>query len=131
MNALRAVVLLAVISGGCTETTGDHAPAIMVNGNHYSSSAPVGLTIKQSDLLPYGSATSIVDPELVVGSDVFALRGVDPTKVVVMRSTVGGSPITLFIRVGVDAGDNGPGNSGLFAAVPGLCHYFAPSAGGC
>ena len=131
MNPLRAVLLLVVISGGCTETTVDYAPAIVVNGGQYFGSGPAGLTIRAADLTAYGSATSIVAPALVVGSDVFELRGVDPTRIVVMRSTVDSPPFTLFIRVGVDPGDSGPGNSGLFAAVPGLCHYFALSAGGC
>ena len=131
MNAVRGFLFVVLLVAGCGSAYGDPAPTIVVNGAHYLASSQAGLKIDALNVTPFAAATDVVDTASVVGNAVYALNGVDPAKVVVMRSTAADGPYTLFIGVGVVPTSAASGNPTFFDAVPGICHYFAPTAGDC
>ena len=131
MNAVREFLFVVLLVAGCGSAHGDPAPTIVVNGAQYLASSPAGLKIDASDVTPFAAATDVVDTASVVGNAVYALNGVGPAKVVVMRSTAADVPYTLFIRVGIVPTSAASGNTTFLDAVPGICNYFAPTAGGC
>jgi hypothetical protein len=130
----RAVLLgISVVAWGCSPLGPSPEPSfridldrqesIVFRGTDYVTSLR-GVAIEGSDLIPVGTAilahTAVIDPS------VWALPGIDPSKLVVLRTPPG------FDEPGWDIGEFIYfTRKGLFGTVTEACPYYADPTPGC
>lgn len=122
-----AVLVLAVVAGCSfssirTETHPEFAPVVRFGGRDYVATIPSGASIRESDLSPLGPAERIGETVHVIEPTVYALRGVDAARIMIMKAAPSGDgPYLMFIADGVLTG---AGENELFTAVPELWPYY-------
>ena len=130
-NASAVVTLLLALTAACTPGSGvDQLSYVVVNGIHYSGGPANGYRIDASQISRLGTADEI--RAAVRGRDVYRLSGVDPGRVVVMRSAnASESPYWILFRVGVLPESASPSFDWSFPTVPGLCRYLVSPPPSC
>lgn len=126
----RLAILIASVAAAVTGCgTGEPAPTAKFGGVEYLANTPVGVVITDVDLTPIGEADAIGETLHVRDRIVFALRGVDPRKILMMRAAEPQTdgPWVMLIGEGTLSGS---GPTELFDTVPELCQYF-PNEAGC
>lgn len=118
LGGLWWLVLALSVLGACS-LQGDVVDYAEFNGVRYSGGPSTGYLIEPDDLTFIGQADTVV--AAVVGTDVYQLRGLDPSKVIVMQSALEGPSYYLLFAPGVLPSDGSP--EGLLAALPELCDY--------
>jgi len=121
--ALVFVLVIGAVSIGYLNSQGASSLATAtVGGVEYNLAAARNLNLPKGLLEPYGTATNIqVDADLFSGTAVFAIRGIDPASV-------------LVLKLQPDARDDAGSLGEYFLLIRGpnafrsLCPYFDPSS---
>ena len=114
--SLAAALILAACGG-------DEGLQITLGGERYAG-ALIALEVEEEDLTSVGTASDSNDPTYR-GAETLALAGVDPDRVVLVRSTGPEDPEVVTFR----AISLGSGN--IFILVPELCPYAPPGEPDC
>ncbi len=122
---LVGLAWLALLLAGCgrigsdVDVFVDGIEWIRFGGLEYSGGSANGYAVREVDLTEIGEVEAVEAD--VQGPTVFALRGVAPTSVVIMRSPVAEGGYRIFFRNGLLSG---PEFSDV-AKIPGLCQYMS------
>lgn len=132
---LRSAVLVGIVAGvgGCSpigpsQTRSyrvdlEREETIVVRGTDYVTNRR-GVAVDESDLVPIGTAT--LAHTAVVDSSVWALPGIDPSRLVVLRTPPG------FAEPGWNVGDFIYfTRRGIVGTVAEACQYYADPTPGC
>jgi hypothetical protein len=115
---------------GASDTNIDRIPGLEFGGSTYRAAIAPTAQIEAADVQKIRPATHIDDESIVVGTDVYALNGVDRSILVVMPSSdPANGPYVLFVRDGaIPPPSQGSSSESTLAefvgSVPGLCRYF-------
>jgi hypothetical protein len=106
---------------------GDGAPSIVFEDRRYGGGPTRGFDIGPEDLEPIGTISDA--PEGIEGTTAYALDGVDPSLVIIIRSHSAelGEYLILFSQGSIDGAEGYPS----FPTIPGLCRYVTPAPSGC
>jgi hypothetical protein len=114
----------------CLATPDSHVdgPTILTfGGREYFSSLPASLSVPEASAHRIGVPAAVENrPPTLIGDAVYSLDGIDPTNIVVMKSTEAGRPILLFIATDFLTGS--PPDE-LARKVPAICIYVPAEAG--
>jgi hypothetical protein len=119
MRRLWIAVITTLLVAGCSGWVADGVAHVTFEGREYNAGIPNGYRIEAMDLTPVGTASAAEAP--VDGLVVFALEGVDPHEIAVMKAAAGEDAPYLMLFSG-DRAIRRP------SEVPGLCRYVLTSA---